>query len=148
MTRRRTRHVVALLVAPLAAAACGEHEFEPPDREQQVAVGEARYAEADFDSIAWPDEAARLQAGNEVFASYCRKCHGPMGEGGTEYAASQQLAVPSLVRDDWPYDSLGAVRLRIYAGHPEGMPTWGVGRLTLREIDAAAAYVQNGLRAE
>jgi mono/diheme cytochrome c family protein len=71
-----------------------------------------------------------------------------MGDGGTPYAASQGLQVPSLVREDWPYASITEVRQRVYAGHPAGMPSWGIGRLTLREIDAVAWYVQHALRPE
>jgi mono/diheme cytochrome c family protein len=142
-----SRRAFAALAA-LALAACGEHEFHPPDREQQVQVATGRYHQASFDTIAWPDSAARLFAGNEVYAAHCRRCHGPLGEGATDNAVEQGLDVPSLVRADWPYDSLDAVRERVFAGHPEGMPSWGIGRLTLREIDAVAWYVQNALRAE
>ena len=140
----RTR-ALALAVAALALVACKDHEFHPPDREEQVVRATTRYRHADFDTIAWADSADRMMAGNQVFAAHCRKCHGPLGQGGTEYAASQGLDVPSLVRADWPYDSVGAVRERIFAGHADGMPSWGLGRLTLREIDAAAHYVQYGL---
>lgn len=132
----------------LATIACGEHEFEPPDRERQVEVATDRFRAADFDSIVWSDSAMRMTSGNELFAAHCRKCHGPLGRGATEYAAEQGLDVPSLVREDWPYDSIGQVRERIYAGHATGMPSWGVGRLTLREIDAVAWYVERGLRVE
>lgn len=143
-----SRAALVALVAVALLAGCKEHEFHPPDREEQVQVAHGRYHQADFDTIAWPDSAARMIAGNEVFAAHCRKCHGPLGEGGTEYARTQELDVPSLVRADWPYDSLGAVRERVFAGHPEGMPSWGIGRLTLREIDAVAWYVQYALRAD
>lgn len=139
---------IATLVCALALGACGEHEFHPPDREEQVQVATERFEQADFDTIAWPDSVTRMRTGNELFAASCRKCHGPLGEGGTEYARSQGLEVPSLVRADWPYESLDAVRERVFAGHPEGMPTWGIGRLTLREIDAVAWYVHHGLRPE
>ncbi|HUF11717.1 MAG TPA: cytochrome c [Longimicrobiales bacterium] len=141
---------LALRAAYLAAAlaACEEHEFHPPDRDAQVAEADALYRPAAFDTIQWPDSAARFTAGNELYASTCRKCHGPTGEAGTEYAAAQGIDVPSLVRDDFPYDSIDDVRRRVFAGHPEGMPTFGVGKLSLREIDAVAAYLLEGLRSE
>ena len=141
-----SRAALAALAAVLALAGCKEHEFHPPDREEQVQLATGRYHQADFDSIAWPDSAQRMTIGNEIFAANCRKCHGPLGQGGTEYAETQELDVPSLVRQDWPYDSIGAVRERIFAGHAEGMPSWGIGKLTLREIDAVAWYVQFSLR--
>lgn len=139
---------MVLVLIPLALAACKDHEFHPPDREEQVMRATTRYRHADFDTIAWADSVERMMTGNQVFAAHCRKCHGTVGEGGTEYAATQGFDVPSLVRADWPYDSIGAVRERVFAGHAEGMPSWGLGRLTLREIDAAAHYVQYGLRTE
>ena len=142
-----TRRGLLLLLA-IALAGCQDHEFEPPDTEERVMRAATRYRHADFDTIAWPDSAERMLIGNQVFAAHCRKCHGPLGQGDTEYAAVQGIEVPALVRADWPYDSIGAVRERVFAGHAEGMPSWGLGRLTLREIDAAAAYVQLGLRAE
>ena len=143
----------ARLFAPLAVAAvllvaCQEHEFHPPDRDVQVAEAEGEFRRTSFDTIQWPDTALRLQQGNALYAEHCRKCHGTVGEAGTEYAASQELDVPSLVRADWPYDSIHEVRRRIFAGHAEGMPSWGVGRLTPREIDAVAWYVVHGLRTE
>ena len=143
-----SRAALAALAAVLTLGGCKEHEFHPPDREEQVQVATGRYHQADFDTIAWPDSAQLLTVGNEIFAANCRKCHGPLGEGGTEYAATQGLEVPSLVRPDWPYDSIGAVRERVFAGHAAGMPSWGIGRLTLREIDAVARYVQDVLRSE
>lgn len=142
------RASLPLLAAVVVIAGCKEHEFHPPDREERVEAAAERYRQTDFDSIAWPDSAERDIAGNEVFAASCRKCHGPLGRGATEYATSQGLDVPSLVRADWPYDSVGAVRERVFAGHPAGMPSWGVGKLTLREIDAVAWYVQHTLRAQ
>jgi mono/diheme cytochrome c family protein len=142
--KRSGGHWVALC---LALAACKGHEFEPPDRAQQVAQADSLYSTAMFDSIQWASDSVRIQEGNEVYAGKCDKCHGPLGEGGTDYAHSQELEVPSLTRADWPYGSdHDAVRRRIFTGHPEGMPTWGVAHLTAREIDAAAAYVLQILR--
>lgn len=146
------RHVVSprlgLLLGALLLVGCQDHEFEPPDRDVQVAEAEGQFAHLSFDTIQWPDTAARLTLGNAIYAEDCRKCHGPLGEAGTEYAASQGLDVPSLVREDWPHDSVDDVRRRIFAGHAEGMPSWGVGKLTPREIDAVAYYVVAILRAE
>lgn len=133
----------------VALAGCQEHEFPPPDREQQVAEAEAAFSPALFDTIAWESDAQRIGQGNSVFAAECRKCHGPLGRGGTEYTRAEGLEVPSLVEPEWEYgDDAVAVRRRIYAGHPAGMPTWGVAGITPREIDAVAAYITEQLRPE
>jgi len=145
----RSVAIAVTLVALGAIAACGEHEFHPPDREAQVAAADSLYAAISFDTIGWESPAARLASGNEVYAVHCRRCHGTLGEGDSPYAREQELDVPSLVEPDWALaDSLDAVRHRIFVGHAAGMPTWGVARLTPRQIDAAAHYVLNGLRTD
>jgi len=141
--------VLALGLAALAAG-CEKHEFEPPSRAAQVAQADSLYSPALFDSIAWPSDSARAFEGNNVYATYCRKCHGQLGEGGsTPYAAGYGLEVPSLVRADWPEgNDPEALRHRIFTGHPAGMPTWGVAGISPREIDAVAWYIVNDLRPE
>lgn len=78
----------------------------------------------------------------------CRRCHGPLGRGDTEYARARGVEVPSLVEPDWPLAELDSVRRAIYVGHEAGMPTFGARDLDSREIDAAAAYVLLTLRPE
>ncbi|MBI4204365.1 MAG: cytochrome c, partial [Betaproteobacteria bacterium] len=135
--------LLALLVA------CEEHEFQPPSRAERVAAAEKQYSPAAFDTVRWPGRAARLMAGNVVYAANCRKCHGPLGRGDTEYARQHGLRVPSLVERSWPYaTSIDSVRHRITVGHPAGMPTWGVAGISPREIDAVAFYIVQQLRPE
>jgi mono/diheme cytochrome c family protein len=139
--------LVALTV--VLSTACKGHEFEPPDRKQRVTEAERRYMPARFDTIQWDSAGARLTEGNLVYAASCRKCHGPLGEGGTDYAREQNLDPPSLVRADWPHAaSIDSVRHRIFVGHPSGMPTWGVAGLSPREIDAVAYYIIEQLRVD
>ena len=142
------RLAVTLAIAGTwGALACGEHGFERPDRAEQVAAAESAYSAALFDTIAWSDELSRARAGNEVYASYCRNCHGPLGRGDTEYGRERDLDVPSLVAAAWPLaDSPDAVRRTIFVGHQAGMPTWGVAGIDPREIDAVAYYVLERLR--
>lgn len=148
MRPRRVRGVW-LLLAGLAAAGCEEHEFHPPDRGEQVAEADSLYSQIRFDTITWVSDATRTEVGNTAFAAHCTRCHGPLGRGGTPYAAEQGLEVPSLVEPDWAYaGDAEAVRRRTYVGHPQGMPTWGVGRMTLREVDAVAHYIVDQLRPE
>lgn len=150
--RPRLHRVAAAALGALAVAAgagCGEHEFDPPSRAERVEEAAERFDAASFDTIAWADEAQRMLEGNAVYAAECRRCHGPLGRGDTEYARANNLDVPSLVEPDWDFadDPIG-VRRRIFTGHEAGMPTWGVAGITPREIDAVAAYLLEDLRPE
>lgn len=137
-----------VLAVALAAAACQEHRFEPPSREERVERADSLYAPALFDTIGWASDSARFLEGNIVYASQCRDCHGPLGQGDTEYAREKGLEAPSLVEPGWEHGAnLEVVRRRIFTGHPAGMPTWGIARITPREVDAVAHYVLEGLRA-
>lgn len=145
---RPMRYAWIPLVLGLAGtvAGCGEHEFHPPSEEQRSARADSAYAPALFDSIAWSSDSLRLETGNLVFADECRRCHGPLGRGDTRYTQQNDLQVPSLVTPDWEYaGQIDSVRHRIFVGHG-GMPDWGVGMLTPRQIDAAAAYILQQLR--
>jgi mono/diheme cytochrome c family protein len=96
--------------------------------------------------VSWDDGASTLIIGNQVYAEECRRCHGPLGMGGTEYARERDLDVPSLVVPDWPLAEPDSLRRRIYVGHESGMPIYGDGDLSLREIDATAEYILRRLR--
>lgn len=145
----RSFAVAAALGVCLPLGGCGKHDFLPPPAEERVEEAKTLYSPALFDSIAWSDEEEYAIQGAVVFASECRKCHGLMGEGGTDYAAERKLEVPSLVEAGWEYDGdLEVLRHGIFVGHPEGMPTWGVAGITPREIDAVAHYILTSLRPE
>lgn len=150
--RPRLHRAAAAALGTLAVAAgagCGEHEFDAPSRAERVEEAAERFDAASFDTIAWADEAQRMLEGNAVYAAECRRCHGPLGRGDTEYARVNDLDVPSLVEPDWDFaDDPTAVRRRIFTGHEAGMPTWGVAGITPREIDAVAAYLTESLRPE
>lgn len=151
MTAGATTVRRALLAAlcSLALAGCSDHEFHPPDEEARVVEARQQYQQARFDTITWSSTEERIQAGNLVFADECRRCHGALGQGETDYSRRNDIAVPSLVRPDWELgDDLDGIRRRIYVGHAAGMPNWGVGKLTERQIDAAAFYLLEQLRPE
>lgn len=137
--------VTTTLVLALAVSACG-HEFEPPDRGERVRQAEAAYAAALFDTIRWAPDQDRDFLGNEIYIDKCRNCHGPMGRGQTPYAMERRLEVPSLVEPTWRLASMDSLHRVIYVGHEEGMPIYGSGGITPREIDAVAAYILNVLR--
>lgn len=143
-----TTRVAALLVAALLPAACEKPEYERPPRDEQVAQADSILTMEAFDTLTWAGDAERAQAGNNVYAAKCRSCHGPMGRADTDYARERNLDVPSLVREDWPYQNILAVRRVIFIGHEDGMPTFGVAGITPREIDAVAFYLLEVLRPE
>lgn len=131
------------------ALGCGKKEFEPPSDETRVSEAVADFDPAWFDTIEWADNEQMLIDGASVYASTCRDCHGTMGAGGTAYAATRQLAVPSLVSENWEHrDDLPSVRRIVFSGHLGGMPTHGIAGISLREIDAVARYVLEQLRPE
>ena len=151
MRPARTRLVPGTFVIALAAltGACEEHEFHPPSEEARVAQADSAYSPALFDSVNWESPDRRLEAGNLVYADECRRCHGPLGRGDTEYAERNDIDVPSLVEPDWKFDGAAdSVRYSIFVGHVGGMPQWGVGRLSPRQIDAVTAYLLEQLRPE
>lgn len=137
------------LLTTVALGACGEHHFEPPDREAQVAQADARFSMALFDSVTWEDPVQRGIDGNVVYATQCRNCHGQLGAGGTEYARSRELEVPSIVEPDWEFaESPDSVLHRIFVGHTAGMPTLGIAGLSAREMVAVTYYLLDVLRPE
>lgn len=136
------------MVGVAAMATACDHEFHPPDRSAIVAEAEAEYSETLFDSVTWASQEARVQEGNAIYAEDCRRCHGPLGAGVTDYARERGLDVPSLVEPDWPLDDLEALRHEIYVGHEVGMPVFGEGGLSLWQMDAVAGYILDVLRPE
>ncbi len=134
------------MAAAFAVAACGHHEFEPPDREAKVREAAASFTPATFDTIAWDSAEACHVLGNLIYVEHCRTCHGPLGQGGTDYAVTQGLEVPSLTRPGWRLADPDSLHRVISVGHAAGMPVFGIHDLTPREIDAVAGYVLHVLR--
>ncbi len=151
MTHFLTNRELRLLGATaflLASGACG-HDFEPPDRADALTQAEALYSADLFDTLAWASDDVRAWDGNGVYVDKCRRCHGTLGSGTTEYAAGRGLEVPSLVELEWKFtEGLESVRHYIFVGHEGGMPTWGLAGLSPREIDGAAFYLLTQLRPE
>jgi len=141
---RRVRCPVQGLLV-LVVWGCG-HDFEPPDRSRRVANAAAAYSTELFDSIAWESQESRVRDGNAIYAEDCRRCHGQLGRGDTDYSRERRLEVPSLVEVDWRLSDLDALRREIYVGHETGMPVFGDGGLTTRQVDAVAAYILDVLR--
>ena len=146
MTCARSFGLLALALS-LGLGGC-EQEFEPPDRALRVARADSLFLTQAFDTVEWADEEDRLTEGNVVYAEECRRCHGTLGRGDTDYARERNLDVPSLVERDWPMAHRDSLRRRIFIGHESGMPIFGEADLTLRQIDAAAGYILQTMRPE
>lgn len=144
----RAPRLPALAVALAAGLSACHQEFEPPDRAARVARADSLFATRSFDTISWSDAGTRLTEGNLVYAEECRRCHGALGRGDTDYARERNLDVPSLVERDWPMAQADSLRRKIFIGHESGMPIFGDGDLSLRQIDATAAYILLTLRPE
>jgi mono/diheme cytochrome c family protein len=145
---RRLHSLVPALVA-LSLVACEEKSFDAPEESARLELADSLYSPTLFDTITWAADEQRVVAGNLVYADYCRRCHGTVGEGGVAYVAGLEVHVPSLVDAEWPLDDdIEAVRARVFTGHVGGMPSWGISRLTPREIDAVAYYILEQLRPE
>jgi len=145
--RNRLAHARIALFAAVTGVACHQ-EFEPPDRAARVARATDDFAEVAFDTVEWVSEDVRLDRGNSIYAERCRRCHGTLGRGDTDYAQGRGLAVPSLVLDAWRLAQIDSLRRKVYIGHESGMPIFGDGNLDLREIDAVAGYILLTLRPE
>lgn len=139
--------MIVLATASVLVGACG-HEFEPPDRSERIREQEARYSTALFDSVGWVSDELRREEGNLVYVEDCRRCHGPLGLGETDYAAERGLDVPSLVEPEWRLAQIDSLRRSIFVGHEDAMPIYGDGDLTPRQIDGVSAYLLEILRPE
>jgi mono/diheme cytochrome c family protein len=146
----RPAAALAFLLASACLVACADDDgYDPPDPAQRIELADSLYTPALFDTIDWASDQERITAGNLVYADYCRRCHGTVGEGGVARVAGSDIVVPSLVTADWRYDDdIEAVRHRTFTGHTGGMPSLGISRLTPREIDAVASYILEQLRPE
>lgn len=146
MTRSRSSLALASLALVAVLAGCGHHEFEPPDKTERFEEAALAYSPALFDSIQWNAHEDWDYLGNAVYIDMCRKCHGSLGKGDTDYARQRGLTVPSLVEKEWGLASMDSLHRVIYVGHEEGMPIYGDGGITLRQIDAVAHYILEVLR--
>jgi mono/diheme cytochrome c family protein len=140
---------LALAATAFSLTGCEKEGYQPPAESQRLELADSLYSPALFDTVQWPSDQERIVAGNLVYADHCRRCHGTVGEGGVVQAAGNTLVVPSLVREGWDQDDdMTAVRRRVFTGHTGGMPSWGLTRLSPRQIDAVAFYILEQLRPE
>lgn len=150
---RRWRSGLVALAAALFAVGCQQE----PSAEWRKAAEEAanrraaeeaaaRFTEAAYDTVTWRSAYARGERGRTVYDRSCAKCHGLYGTGGGSYAVEHELETGSLVEPGWLYDGdVPALRRRIFTGHGQGMPSWGLMELSPRDVDAVAYFVDERL---
>lgn len=144
------RCTIALSVlATLVIGACGGES--PEDREamrlaaraDSVAMADSLYDPTVFDTLTWESPEKRLERGGMVWRASCQKCHGSDGQGGGELAQQMAIDVPSFLNPEWEYaGDAPAIRRRIFIGHKNVMPNWGLYGLKYRDIDAVTAYIE------
>lgn len=140
------RRLALLLMATAAVAACqqGQSDNAQPNAADTVAVAEAEYNPAVFDTVKWASDSVRLARGADVFKWGCAECHGPQGrgDGGKVTEQGDTLRPPDFQQTAWRLaGDTDAVRRKVYTGNTRGMPHWGLRRMEPRDIDAVAAYV-------
>lgn len=144
---------LALLI-PAVAAGCGGELSEDwreaaaeGARAESLAVAEASFDPAAYDTIRWSSDFARAERGSVVWESSCAKCHGADGAGGGELAVEHDLHVPSFVEAGWLYaGDVPQIRYRTFVGHGATMPSWGLHELSPRDVDAVAFFILERLQ--
>ena len=166
MTRRKIGMLSLVLLAvssSIALTACSgikaapEYATTPPTPELHRVTPTSEPAEPS--NPGEPGEAVHLtgdvQAGQQVFATYCAACHGKAGVGGVPNPGSDDGTVPSLNPIDPtlanPDPQKFALNIDLFIQHgsaPEGdnpqkkMPAWGdTHALTQQQIADVMAYV-------
>lgn len=151
------RTTILPLAVVLLALGCGGEETQQSEAEREaarlaaradsVAMAEAMYDPAVFDTITWQDENTMWERGGIVWSFSCQKCHGANGSGQGESAVQHGIEMPDLRAPDWEYaGDVAAIRHRIFVGHESEMPNWGLHGLSYRDVDAAARYIHDLLR--
>ena len=154
---RKLAGLMVVLLFGLTACGGAETEEEPQvnteealraARADSVARAIEMYQPTVFDTMTWESDNARWERGGVVWAFTCQRCHGADGTGKGEDAVMFDIGVPDVTAADWPFaDDLPAIRERIFVGHDTEMPSMGLIGLSYTDVDAAAHYIDDLLRA-
>lgn len=146
----------SLRMIPLALvllAACGPNEPDEeipaePSAADTVAMAEAQYDPAAFDTVSWETPSDAWVRGSVVFSYSCARCHGRQGYGdGGFVTRGDTIEPPSLHPEDWRFaGDLEGLRRFIYTGSEGGMPHWGLEGLKYKDVDAVARFILESLR--
>ncbi len=146
---RRIAPILPILL--LAGTACrpaqsGEHA--QPTSTDTVALAQAEFDPAAFDTVKWASDSLRLARGADVFKWACSECHGPQGhgDGGKVSPQGDTLRPPDFHARDWRLASdTTEVERKVFTGNVRGMPHWGLRRMEFRDVDAVAHYILTSL---
>mgnify|MGYP001816360498 CR=1 FL=1 len=153
MKRTVAGFVLILLLSGCGGGADEEPEVPPEEalraaRADSVAQAEAMYDAAVFDTITWEDDNTRWERGGVVWSFTCQRCHGADGKGKGEDAVQFGIEVPDLTAPDWQFaEDIPGIRHAIFVGHDTDMPSMGLIGLAYPDVDAAAHYINDLLRA-
>lgn len=120
----RSTLIVALVCTTLVLAGC---RVTPPGRAETAVVQWTKHnitVKGTDDKNPIPATAENIEAGKQVFASYCIVCHGRDGQNtGVPFANSISPPIPSLASADIQRYTDGQLRWIIENGiSPSGMP--------------------------
>ena len=120
----RSTLIVALVCTTLVLAGC---RVTPPGRAETAVVQWTKHnitVKGTHDKNPIPATAENIEAGKQVFASYCIVCHGRDGQNtGVPFANSISPPIPSLASADIQRYTDGQLRWIIENGiSPSGMP--------------------------
>jgi mono/diheme cytochrome c family protein len=120
----RSTLIVALVCTTLVLAGC---RVTPPGRAETAVVQWTKHnitVKGTHDKNPIPATAENIEAGKQVFASYCIVCHGRDGQNtGVPFANSILPPIPSLASADIQRYTDGQLRWIIENGiSPSGMP--------------------------
>jgi mono/diheme cytochrome c family protein len=120
----RSTLIVALVCTTLVLAGC---RVTPPGRAESAVVQWTKHnitVKGTHDKNPIPATAENIEAGKQVFASYCIVCHGRDGQNtGVPFANSISPPIPSLASADIQRYTDGQLRWIIENGiSPSGMP--------------------------
>jgi mono/diheme cytochrome c family protein len=120
----RSTLIVALVCTTLVLAGC---RVTPPGRAETAVVQWTKHnitVKGTHDKNPIPATAENIEAGKQVFASYCIVCHGRDGQNtGVPFANSISPPIPSLASVDIQRYTDGQLRWIIENGiSPSGMP--------------------------
>jgi mono/diheme cytochrome c family protein len=120
----RSTLIVALVCMTLVLAGC---RVTPPGRAETAVVQWTKHnitVKGTHDKNPIPATAENIEAGKQIFASYCIVCHGRDGQNtGVPFANSISPPIPSLASADIQRYTDGQLRWIIENGiSPSGMP--------------------------